>query len=707
MPPMTAPNSTSKAALIEKEEYNAIFNENGDYIGYTVWGYPVNWEKDYGNPPTWAEMTANYSDCEGLCEICEKIDFKNFITPTEKLSPDDPVYAETAEREREWFFGGKELDDEDGKEIDILLGTVQELYERHEKCGFCQWAFLFALFSYQKTGAPLEGVVRLKKETTGAQSYQSTKYARIYVDCSAINEADKDATEAEKFPFIERRLCPWRDEPKERPIAPNKDEEPRPFFFPLMSMSWLYRGCTNQHPKCTAATRLREKKPMKTTLFVIDLHDFCIVRAPEDCVYAALSYVWGAQPGEYDTDIIPSSDIERVDFPARHSLTMIHACNVVKQLGIRYIWVDQVCIPADCRREQIYEMDTIYRGADLTVIAGVENASSGLPGVGSTNRKRQSPGVLRVGGINVGVQTWDSSIPALRDTVYSSRGWTYQEKVLSPRLLIITEEDMYYHCLEGEKAEHACHESNVIEFRRETFVEFGSVLATAHGRSPFQIWADCVNEYMGRNLTYPGDIMHGFAGLMSFLEEKYEWKFCWGIPDEHFALGLLWAGARGLKTKRREAFRDDGNQKLYPSWSWTGWMEKTHHYGVRPRALVPAEEQEKMGFVPVKWSEGMLESARESGIVVLEGECVVIGEGNVGNFGDEQGVQGLEIADLPDESIFMGMAMLKEKENDAYVGGLVLKKSAGDDLYERATKVNIKAVDWLAMTRERRTIHLI
>jgi hypothetical protein len=727
MPPMTFTTAPqTKAAITELEEYNSVFNENGDYIGYTTWGFNVEWQKDYGNPPTWAEMTANYEDSTGLCKVCSRLDFRELITPILPLKLEEGAagvdFTPSTLKEKENTSAGEGGDTErEGEEleeemaspsesttsaknagIDIWLGTVRELYERHETCGFCKWAFVFAIYAFQKTGAPLEGVVRLKKEVQDS-AYGLPKYARIIIDCSELNKGDPKGTQ---FPYVERRLCFWRDEPEERPNNPNKDEEPTSYFFPFMAMYWLYRGCTTNHPNCAAAARLGKMKEMKTKLFVIDLHDFCIVPAPQDSVYAALSYVWGAQAGEYDSNIISSSDVERVDFPARHSLTMIHACNVVKQFGIRYLWVDQVCIPNDCRLAQISEMDNIYRGAELTVIAGVENAASGLPGVGSTNRKRRDPGVLKVGGINLGLQTWDSATPALRDTTYSTRGWTYQEKVLSPRLLIITEEDVYYSCVEGQKSEHACHESNLIKFTRETLVELGSVLATAHGRSPFQVYADCVDQYSSRDLTYPADIVHGFTGLMNFLEDKYEWKFCWGLPDENFALALLWS--MGHEATRRDAVRDDKGRR-FPSWSWTGWVGTTDHYGIRPKALVPVEEQERTGFVPVRCEDMMLDDAKTSGVLVLEAECVEITGDSVKFFrtsrADEN--QTLRVGEVGEGCVFVAIAMLKERESVARVEGLVIKREGEEGIYERVMMVVFITVqEWMGLNRETLTIRL-
>lgn len=706
------PTPQTKAALIEQEEYNSIFNEDGDYVGYRTWGFNVEWETDYGNPPTWAEMTAEYQDATKLCDICSKIDFKELVTPTPPLSRENEVPTTGQEDDSGRKEGGAELSSPSkSADVNILLGTVKDLFDRREICSFCEWAFVFALLSFERTGAPLEGVLRLKKEAQ--TSFNVPKQASILVDCSELNRVN----DGPQFPYVERSLALWRDEPGPRPNAPDQDEQPgKKHFYPFLAMAWLYQGCTSQHPKCAAATKLRKKKEMKTKLFVIDLHDFCIVPAPENCVYAALSYVWGAGADDYDTNMIPSSDVERVAFPERSPLTMIHACNVVKQFGIRYLWVDQVCIPNDCRPTQILEMDTIYRGAELTVIAGVENAASGLPGVGNTNRKRRAPSVLRIGGINLGLELHKHALRALENSVYSSRGWTYQEKVLSPRLLIIMEEDMYYSCLEGDKSEHDCHEKNLIEFTRETFVELGSVLVTAHGRSPFQIYSDCVDEYTGRDLTYPSDIMNGFAGLMSFLGDKYDWTFCWGLPNEHFALALLWTWTLSHDKEamtRRDGARDTETGKKFPSWSWTGWVGKTDHYGIRPKALLPAEEQEKIGFVGVKWAEGMIDEAKINGVLVLEGECVDMKEDNVKLFKthptDQEDVN-LKFEAVGDGCSFLAASLLKERETIAKVQGLVVRNCVQErdgDFHERVMRVEIDCAEWMMLTRDTRTIRLV
>ena len=59
----------ARAQLLEKEEYNEIFDEEGNYIGYPIYLLNVDWEK-IGNPLAWCESTATYVEATSLCQYC-------------------------------------------------------------------------------------------------------------------------------------------------------------------------------------------------------------------------------------------------------------------------------------------------------------------------------------------------------------------------------------------------------------------------------------------------------------------------------------------------------------------------------------------------------------------------------------------------------------------------------------------------------------
>ncbi|KAF2810470.1 HET-domain-containing protein [Mytilinidion resinicola] len=119
------------------------------------------------------------------------------------------------------------------------------------------------------------------------------------------------------------------------------------------------------------------------------------------------------------------------------------AITAAKALGYKWLWVDKYCIdqndPGD-KHHQINQMDAIYAGADLTIVAALGDR---LPGVGKTPRKRQP--VVRIGNTAV-VSSMGHPHETIRSSKWSTRGWTYQEAVLSLRCLVFTDEQLYFEC---------------------------------------------------------------------------------------------------------------------------------------------------------------------------------------------------------------------------------------------------------------------
>ena len=110
-------------------------------------------------------------------------------------------------------------------------------------------------------------------------------------------------------------------------------------------------------------------------------------------------------------------------------------------VGLDYLWVDSICIKQDDdsnRQTEIQNMDNIYGGASLTIIAASgDGADAGLPGARKASRKAtQRMEVIR------GRQLMASMPSPCYDTQVSSwqhRAWTLQEVALSRRRLFFTE----------------------------------------------------------------------------------------------------------------------------------------------------------------------------------------------------------------------------------------------------------------------------
>ncbi|KAF2025987.1 HET-domain-containing protein, partial [Setomelanomma holmii] len=107
-----------------------------------------------------------------------------------------------------------------------------------------------------------------------------------------------------------------------------------------------------KHQECSCHTR---KEPING-MRLIDCEQMAIVEARAS-PWVALSYMWG------ETDTTP--------FPHLPD-TITDAITVTKQLGYRYLRVDQYCIDQSNsahRDSQLQKMDQIFMGAVLIIVA--------------------------------------------------------------------------------------------------------------------------------------------------------------------------------------------------------------------------------------------------------------------------------------------------------------------------------------------------
>jgi hypothetical protein len=159
------------------------------------------------------------------------------------------------------------------------------------------------------------------------------------------------------------------------------------------------------------------------SLRVIDCNVRKVVDAPNDCEYAALSYVWGSTaPAGVDSQgdkLHPLNNLPKV---------VTDSIDVTLQIGLRYLWVDQYCIDqsnTQMKHEQICQMDLIYSNAEVTIIAVAgEDASYGLPGVNTTQRKPQSH--YDNGSLHLASTLAHPSF-SVSNSKWATRGWTFQE----------------------------------------------------------------------------------------------------------------------------------------------------------------------------------------------------------------------------------------------------------------------------------------
>ena len=99
----------------------------------------------------------------------------------------------------------------------------------------------------------------------------------------------------------------------------------------------------------------------------------------KDRKYAALSYCWGTT--QTVKTIKATIDAFHVALPtAKIPLTVVDAFTLTRQLGIRYLWVDALCIVQDDQADwetEAANMHNVYAGSFLTLIASEADSARG------------------------------------------------------------------------------------------------------------------------------------------------------------------------------------------------------------------------------------------------------------------------------------------------------------------------------------------
>ena len=189
------------------------------------------------------------------------------------------------------------------------------------------------------------------------------------------------------------------------------------------------------------------------TLHVIDVKNNCLITLPSGMQYATLSYVWGPPSTpqlcwtqETTARLLAIGGLDKWwnDVPT----TITDAMVVCKNLRIRYLWVDALCIQQDdevMRARTIAQMDSVYTSSFLTIVcASGKDSWSGIPGVRQTPRNIFKL-VEDVQGVNLTNACLDYE-EAEETFVWKLRGWTLQEEFLSNRLLVFSEHQAFFRC---------------------------------------------------------------------------------------------------------------------------------------------------------------------------------------------------------------------------------------------------------------------
>ena len=336
-----------------------------------------------------------------------------------------------------------------------------------------------------------------------------------------------------------------------------------------IATSWLER-CTRSHG---AACALPARVDLPTRLVHIPRDDpsqlkLCLTEGMIGR-YVALSYSWG-KGRTYETTVDSinrmRSGFRTADLPK----TLQHAVAIAHKMDFEWIWIDQLCIiqrnNEDWSRES-GRMAQVYGNSAFTICA--DSASSTEDGIFYDRTVLQSHSFGP--DFTMCLQTTSSPWGDMINHPLYSRGWAFQERILSARNLHFLRSQIAWECnttlyLEEDWGRHS---TQMTHFAKHIFTKFyhqRGVMDPNPTESDIidkiGAWNIVLQEMAVRRLTHETDKLPSISGLASALEAPGMGDYLAGVWANNPFLSMAWFPR--YAQRQPEVY-------LSPSWScrWT------------------------------------------------------------------------------------------------------------------------------------------
>ncbi|TAQ89930.1 hypothetical protein B7494_g1782 [Chlorociboria aeruginascens] len=310
--------------------------------------------------------------------------------------------------------------------------------------------------------------------------------------------------------------------------------------------------------------------------------------------YIALSHRWG-DPSSMQTKLTAhtiESYQEQISYSSLPK-TFQDAVKFARKIGIQYLWIDSLCIIQADRINDTSEdhknssidwtrefgnMCSIYENSYLTLAACcATDSNSGLFSkpeivhikVDSTEGHTKGP--YHIMACRNEKAHDPSKIPLL------TRGWVLQEFLLSPRLLLYTDEEIVWQCrkdvtcqcignilrgvsddMNSEWSDQNKHWGRLIKVRERLFAN--ALLTQAE---VLEIWVPIVEHYSAALLTYASDRLAAIDGVAQRLCRRGADDYQYGLWSDSLVIQLQW-----YRYDMSAEFVEDDLRSKFPTWSW-------------------------------------------------------------------------------------------------------------------------------------------
>lgn len=309
--------------------------------------------------------------------------------------------------------------------------------------------------------------------------------------------------------------------------------------------------------------------------------------------YAALSYCWGnVKPTATTTKETLSSHLQCIEFSTLPQCLQ-DAVTVTRGLGIRYLWIDALCIIQDDSDDWGRESGTMYQifyNSFVTIAAAASQSFNEgfliprrVEAIDISFSSTLNPQV--VGSFSLSTlpnperrnMKHDPLELELRYCKWNTRGWVWQEQKLSKRLLVFGKQMIHLkcdHCIRSENGVNVEDANPPREGGRES-------------------WTDLLDEFAGKQLTFRQDKLPAISGVFKLLDQNSRLKgegsvqylagiwYCSQSRDtrhgwRHHLFWVLpmWPQKQSFQNMIEHFRSTDPRTYTAPSWSWASRREK-------------------------------------------------------------------------------------------------------------------------------------
>ena len=362
---------------------------------------------------------------------------------------------------------------------------------------------------------------------------------------------------------------------------------------------WVY-ACDHQHKSC-APFSVDQPLPKR----ILNIENKPVVWETKGATgrYAALSYCWGKSgknilltkdkgtAGHSPTfDEFTTVGIEM----DRLAKTIQDSILVCRALGLKYLWVDALCIVQEERGSDDFKveaprMSEYYSNAYITIIAGsAKDCADGF--LNERPEPKVAPCLISYSG-RVPKQSTSGhvklSLPTSQDNgPIEERAWTFQERMMSKRYLLYGPDQFHFRCKQRIVFEDGdFHTISAPGDDWRSHLNFvGSNIDSRHTDASIHdlmehndkeeadwqsyayfIWSQAIAPYTRREMSKSLDKLAAIAGYANYFEQIISSKYMYGLWEIYLCDGLLWTAQLPLPDKRTYVSRAKDRA---PSWSW-------------------------------------------------------------------------------------------------------------------------------------------